>query len=438
MTKDQIASMEPALTEFVGKFGHCFVRDKTQTYWVKYLAGLMADVTRKSIEPIALAAGVTVRTLQEFLSMYVWDHRRAEDTLQRLVAEEQRGVEGVGVVDSSGHPKQGDKTPGVQRQWCGQIGKVDNCVVGQHLLYTDNDWSNPFSCMLASDLYLPEGWAADRERCREAGIPDELVYREKWRIAIGQIERAMGNGVRFSWIVFDEEYGRAPGFWLELDRLGQRGVGEVPKDFMCWTTPPACQSLRPEHAAKEVGHLVRHSPVFTGQPWRKLKIKSTRRGRVFLKVKAARVQLVAEAHDHRRAPSVPTDRRYWLIVTENVQTGEVKYWVSNAPADADLEELLKIALSRWHVEQWFERAKQETGLGAFEVRTYTSLVRHWLSSRVAMLFLARQTRRFRGEKSADHLRASGSGGQCGGVEDLEAVSERLERADRRERVSSAA
>jgi SRSO17 transposase len=402
------------------------------------MAGLMADLMRKSIEPIALAAGVPVRTLQEFLSMYVWDHRRAEDALHRLVSEQAGGAEGIGVVDSSGHPKQGDKTPGVQRQWCGQTGKVDNCVVGQHLLYTDNDWSNPFSCMLASDLYLPKGWAEDRERCRRAGIPDELAYREKWRIAIDQIRRAIGNGVRFSWIVFDEEYGRAPGFWFELDRLGQRGVGEVPKDFMCWASEPAYRSLRPEHAAREVHNLVRYSPAFRSQSWRKMKVKATRRGRVFLKVKAARVQLLAEAHDHRRAASVPTDRRYWLIVTENVRTGERKYWVSNAPADADLEELLKVALSRWHVEKWFERAKQQTGFGSFEVRSYVSLVRHWLSSRVAMLFLARQTRRFREKKSADHVGAGGPGGQRGGLENLEAVSERLERTDRRERVSSAA
>jgi SRSO17 transposase len=110
---------------------------------------LLADLKRKSIEPIALAAGVAVRTLQEFLAFLDWDHDRANDMLQRMVADEHGSFRAVGVIDASGHAKQGRKTPGVRRQYCGETGKIDNCVVGQHLLYTDNDPKNPFTCMLA-------------------------------------------------------------------------------------------------------------------------------------------------------------------------------------------------------------------------------------------------------------------------------------------------
>jgi SRSO17 transposase len=438
MTAEQIASVEPALRELLKKFEKCFEDRRTRGHWLKYLVGLLADVPRKSIEPIALAAGVPVRTLQEFLSQHHWDHRRAEETMQRLVADEYASAGAIGVIDSCGHPKRGDQTPGVQRQWCGQIGKVDNCVVGQHLLYTDNDGRNPFSCLVASDLFLPQSWAANRSRCRAAGIPDEIGYRPKWQIAVEQVERAIGQGLRFAWLVFDEEYGRVPAFWLALDRLGQRTMGEVPPDFNVWTKPPAWRSMRPEHASKEVQQLARHSPAFCEQPWRTVAVKATTRGLVKLKVKAVRVQMVAEAHDHRRSASVPTDRRYWLLVTDNLATGERKYWVSNAPAETAWEELLKVALSRWQVEKWFERAKQEAGFGAFEVRTYRSLIRHWLSSRVAMLFLARETRRLRGEKCGDHAGAGGRRGQQRGLENLATVAERLERSDRELRVSSAA
>src|SRR5664280_2743556 len=214
MTAEQIASVEPALRELLQKFEKCFEDRRTRGHWLKYLLGLLADLPRKSIEPVALAAGVPVRTLQEFLSQHRWDHERAEALVQRLVADEHAAAEAIGVIDSCGHPKQGDKTPGVQRQWCGQTGKVDNCVVGQHLLYTDNDAGNPFSCLVASDLFLPESWAADRERCRAAGIPDELGYRPKWQIAVEQVARASGRGLRFAWLVFDEEYGRVPAIWL--------------------------------------------------------------------------------------------------------------------------------------------------------------------------------------------------------------------------------
>ena len=128
------------------------------------------------------------------------------------------------------------------------------------------------------------------------------------------------------------------------------------------------------------------------------------------------VQLVAVNMDH--GPSVPTDRRYWLIVAHHDKTDETKYFVSNAPASLSLKRLLEIAFARWHVEKWFERAKQQGGLGAFEVRTYSSLIRHWLICRMVMLFLARETRRLRGEKSGDHAGTGGGSGQRGGVGDL--------------------
>lgn len=414
MTADQIRSLQPALAALLVRFRNCFQTQKTLGHWERYLLGLMADLKRKSIEPIALSAGVAVRTLQEFLAFFVWDHARVNRQLQQLVADEHNDGTGIGVLDASAHVKQGDKTPGVQRQWCGEVGKKENCVVGQHLLYTNNDPKNPFTCMLDSDLYLPQSWADDRARCRAAKIPDDVVYRPKWRIGIDQIESAIGNGVRFSWMTFDEDYGKVPGFWFELDRLGQRSIGEVPANFHCWPTWPCYRSPQAAHASKRVDNVCRFSPVFRDQEWQKVHIKDTTRGAMIWEIKMARVHLV----DSSVSPSRPTDRQYWLIVARNPQTKEYKYFVSNAPKTARLEEMLEAGFARWHVEKWFERAKQETGLGAFEVRTYQSLIRHWLCSRMAMYFLATQTERLRGEKSADHAGASGGGGQWSGHDPL--------------------
>jgi len=159
------------------------------------------------------------------------------------------------------------------------------------------------------------------------------------------------------------------------------------------------------------------SPAFRNQRWQKFKIKDATRGPVTWKVKTAQVHLV-DARAGRNHPSVPTDRRYWLILAKHPRTGETKYFISNAPANASLKELLEAAFARWHVEKWFERGKQEGGFGAFEVRTYTSLIRHWLSSRMAMFFLACQTKRLRGEKSADHARAGRRRCQYVGREDM--------------------
>jgi SRSO17 transposase len=417
MNADQIRSLQPALAALLDRFRRCFKTEKGFGHLEEYVLGLMTDLHRKSIEPIALAAGVPVRTLQEFLAFFAWDHERVNRQLQQLVTDEHSCESAIGVLDASGHPKRGDKTPGVQRQYCGERGKVENCVVGQHLLYTNNDPRNPFTCMLASDLFLPKTWAADRDRCRSAGIPDEVVHRTKWRISIEQLESAIGNGVRFSWVTFDEDYGQAPRFWFELDRLGLRGVGEVPKSFYCWPSRPHCRSLQRAHASKRVDNVCRHSPVFREQEWKTMHIKDTTRGPVIWEVKSARIHQV----DASTEPSQPTDRQYWLIVARNPNTKEYKYFVSNAPKKTSLTEMLRVAFARWHVEKWFERAKQETGLGSFEVRTYQSLVRHWLCSLIAMYFLADQTERLRGEKSADHAGAGGRGGQHSGVKDLEPV-----------------
>ena len=186
-----------------------------------------------------------------------------------------------------------------------------------------------------------------------------------------------------------------PAFWFALDSLGQRGIGEVPRNFRCWPTYPSCFSTQAAFAAKEVRNACRHSPVFRDKPWQRMHIKDTTRGKCTWEIKAARVHLV----DTSGRVSRPTDRKYWLIVARNPETEEIKYFVSNASAKANLKEMLRAAFARWHIEKWFERAKQEAGLGAFEVRTYCSLIRHWLCSSMAMLLLAEQTHRLRGGKT---------------------------------------
>jgi len=161
------------LARYLKRFDDCFSRRDTRAYFSTYVEGQLSNLGEKSCEPIALAAGVPPRNLQEFLAAYRWEEDRARDRLQGMVVREDSGPNSVGIIDETSDVKQGDKTPGVQRQWCGTVGKKENCIVTVHLGYATGD----FHCLLDGELFLPEAWSADRGRCRAAGIPDDVVYR---------------------------------------------------------------------------------------------------------------------------------------------------------------------------------------------------------------------------------------------------------------------
>jgi SRSO17 transposase len=288
----------------------------------------------------------------------------------------------IGLIDETSVAKKGDKTPGVQRQYCGASGKIDNCIVSVHLGYSrpvgDGDWA----VLLDADLYLPKVWAEDRERCRAAAIPEDMVCRPKPVMALEQVRRALANGVRFDWFVFDEAYGKDPSFLFGLDALGQTWIGEVPRNFRCWPTPPSCHSLRKEFASRQARNVVRWSPAFIYQAWQALSFPRQTVEPATWDVKAAQVHLVQDGR--------PTDRTYWLIVAWNRATDEHKYFASNAPPHTDLALLLRVAFQRAQVEHLFRVAKEEVGLTHFEGQSYVSLMRHMILCQLVLLFLAEQ------------------------------------------------
>ena len=429
MTPEQITGLGPALAEFLRSFRGCLGECRLLDHFATYCRGLLSDLQRKSVEPIALAAGSTVRALQLFINQRTWDHARLRDQVQQRVAAQHAPAPGgsraaddlgvIGLIDETSVAKKGDKTPGVQRQYCGASGKIDNCIVSVHLGCCHGE----FAALLDSDLYLPKSWADDRAsgggRCRDADIPDELEYRPKTAIALAQVRRAIGNGIRFDWQIFDEGYGKDPSFLFGLDEMGQTWIGEVPKNFRCWPRLPQYHSLRREFATKEVYNITRWSPAFIYQPWRPLTFARQTVEPVVWDVKAAQVHL-RDPITHR-----PTDRTYWLIVAWNRKTDEYKYFLSNAPPHTDLELLLRVAFRRAEIEHLFRLAKQEVGLGHFEGRSYVGLMRHMILCQLVLLFLAEQTRRInhdmeaaaapqipagRGEKDATSPRAQGPAG----------------------------
>ena len=201
MEADTILKVRPTLTRYLHNYDDCFGRCTARRHLSTYVEGQLGPLERKSIEPMADAAGVAPRDLQQFLSLYRWDESAMRDRCQQQVAARHAHPQNIGILDETSFPKKGQETACVQRQHCGAAGKTENCVVSVHLGYATPD----FHTLLDGELYLPKGtWHEDRARCRAAGIPDDVVYRAKWQIGLGQIERARRNGLFLEWTTFDE------------------------------------------------------------------------------------------------------------------------------------------------------------------------------------------------------------------------------------------
>ncbi len=426
MEAKQIARMGRQLGRFLSEFGDCFGRCELREHLEQYVRGQLSDLPRKSLEPIALAVGTPPRTLQRFLELGKWDEQRMVDRLQQLVARDHAHPDAVGTIDETGHPKKGRHTAAVKRQWCGNSGKIDNCVVSVHVAYVVGD----FHCILDSDVYLPREWAEDPDRREEAHIPPEVVYRKKTDIALDQVRRALANGIRVHAWTFDEWYGRDRSFLRALEGLGQSYVGEIPSNFTVWLkeprvlTRPRPQDLRKRGRKKrfprlarqnlpacEVRNLLKHSKVFRRQKWQRFRVKDGENGPIVWEVKHAPCYIPNEG-------GLPGPR-HTLIVARNVlNPNEVKYFISDRLVDAgdvSLKWMVWMAFARWPIEECFKRAKNELGMDHFEVRGWRSIHRHFCITQLSHLFCSREHQRLREKNDRDsvsHRRAGSRRGLC--------------------------
>jgi SRSO17 transposase len=421
MDADQIRQLKPMLTRYLKHFDDCLGRRESRAHFSTYVEGQLSNLREKSCEPIALAAGVPPRNLQEFLGAYKWEEDRARNRLQEMVVREDSGPNSVGIIDETSDVKQGDKTPGVKRQWCGTRGKKENCIVTVHLAYATGD----FHCLLDGDLFLPEDWSADRDRCRAAGIPDDVVYRPKWKIGLELLDRARSNGVVFDWLTFDEGYGGKPDFLREMEARRQAFVAEVPKTFTGWIREPRVTDrpfrrsrgrgrktprlLSGSRPAIGVEQMLKYSPELRDQPWVRYRVKDGEKGPMVWEVK----HIMITVKDEKGLPGM----RLHLVVARNALDPEqIKFFVSNAAPEVLVQTLLLVAFSRWRVERCFEDGKQEVGLDQWEGRRWLGLKRHLILTSVSYLFLARVRKQLRGKKSGPDRVPGAHGGRIAGAE----------------------
>jgi SRSO17 transposase len=384
------------LQKFLSEFADCFARSEPRKHLCTYVQGPLSDLPRKSIEPRALAAGVTPRTVQNFVSQLRWDEPRLRDRTPWIVARDHAHPRAIGIVDESGNPKKGQHPAGVQRQGCGNTGKRDNGGVG---------------------------------------VPEEVVFRTKPALALAQIGHAIRNGIRGAAWTFDEFYGRGQEFLDGRRELGQNFVGEIPCEATGWRQEP--QVLQPPGPrrrppggparryprlarknlpAREVRHLVVYSPVFRRQRWQKFRIKDGEKGPVVWEVKHAPFY----RKQGRAGLPGPADT---LIVARNVlDPQEIKYFRSHLVVDGPtvpLEGRRWVGFCRSPIERCFEIAKSELGMDHFEMRSWRGLHRHGYLTQVSPLFWARVPQQPREKKHSRRPlldpRTSPPGGLCVGA-----------------------
>lgn len=349
---------------FVDLFGVCFSRRPQREAARRYLDGLLNDSERKSMQAMhgRLSDPATYQALQHFVTHAPWD---AETLWTRLRAVLPARA-GLVAVDDTGLPKQGRHSPGVQRQYCGALGKIGNCQLAVSTVLIADDVTWPLGC----DLYIPQAWIADPDRCARAGIPDTRRFREKWRLALSQVRRTLKAGFTITAVVADADYGTTTAFRTGVERLGLRYALAIRGCLSAWV-----DGARRALPVSEIATAVPESA------WTEVTWATGTKGPLRARFAACRVRPAKS-----RGPR-------WLLCERSLANDERKYYLLNLDETASLRDLVTLARSRWPIEQQYRELKDELGFDHFEGRTYRGWTHHAALTAVAFTFL--QTERLR-------------------------------------------
>jgi SRSO17 transposase len=338
-----------------------FARSEPRQRVMAYIRGLLSDVPRKNGWQLAEQAGEgRPDGMQRLLSTSVWSAEALRDELQVYLVEALGEANGVLVVDESGFLKQGVHSAGVKRQYSGTAGRVANCQIGVFVAYGTQSGH----ALLDRVLYVPREWTDNRERCREAGIPDDVGFATKPALARVMIERAVAHHVPFAWVTGDTIYGGDRNLRLWLEEQCLPFVLAVPKDEPLWCE---FRQVRADELARTISE----------NGWQRLSCGDGAKG--------------PRLYDWALVPlprvMQPAKILHALLVRRSLSDGELAYCVVFAPADTSLQTLVNVAGQRWKVEECFELAKDEVGLDQYEVRHWTGWYRHITLAMWALAFL---------------------------------------------------
>jgi SRSO17 transposase len=375
---------------FSKRFGEHFLRG-TRSVALQaqmYLQGLM-QASRKNMERMEeVVPDCNYQSLQHFVSDSEWDARAVLDQVAREADRHLGGSENSCIlIDETSFQKKGESSVGVDRQWSGRLGKVENCQVAVFASLTQG----AHSTLIDTRLYLPQKWIQEPERCLAAGVPEtEVALKSKTDLAFEMVVQARQNGVRFRWVGVDGGYGKEPAFLRRLEDYGEVFVADVHKDQQIYPEDPALfvpekkgrRGKKPtrqqaQSASQRVDAWAAAQPA---ERWQKVAVRPGTRGEVRVEALHGRVWL----WDGREETA-----RFWhVVVIREVNSPEtIKYVLSNAPAETSLERLVQMQRQRFWIERSFEDAKSESGLADYQVRGWRAWHHHMALVMMAMLFM---------------------------------------------------
>lgn len=362
MTEAEARGILDRFGPFADQFGDCFGRRVQRRAASHYLQGLFNDSERKSMQAMhgRLSDPISYQALQHFVTHAPWDAARVWDRLRTIVPDRS----GILAIDDTGLPKQGRQSVAVKRQYCGALGKTGNCQVAVSSLLIGAALVWPLTC----ELYVPREWIDDPARRQRVGLPDRLYFREKWRIGLAHVRAVCAAGFQLTAVVADADYGSTAPFRRGLERLGLRYA----------------VALRGDVKVSAAG--VRRTVALTAaarpaRQWRRVQWGRGTKGPLAARFVALRVRLTG----------TPGER--WLLCERSLATDEHKYYLLNLDATTPLPTLVRLARSRWPIEQQYRELKDDLGWDHFEGRTWRGWTHHTVLTAMAFTFLQLERRR---------------------------------------------
>jgi SRSO17 transposase len=382
VSKGMLKRLEKFSEPFVANLRRSELREHAQVY----IEGLLSDLERKNVESIAYRHDQERVNLQRFIGLAPWDHQPLLEELARQVGAELGEDDGVIVFDPSAHKKCGHDSVGVQRQWLGRLGKVDNGQVGIYMGYA----SGKEHALADMRLYLSKDWTKDKARRNKCGVPRHIRYQTRHELALDMLKNN-GRYLPHAWIAGDDEMGRSSRFRRDLRALDEQYLLAVPSN----TGVRDLESLPPAYGGRGQPPKQPFQCVdvwcdsLGKKAWTRIDVRDGDKGPLVLEVVKRRVVSRTE-----RSCRGATEEL--LVVTRSLdENGKMKYdyHLSNAPADTPLKELARVVKAEHRIEDCLKRAKSEAGLSDYEVRTWAGWHHHQTLSLIATWFLIRETRR---------------------------------------------